>query len=920
MNHLLPLPDEPMLHATVVEWIDVAMAVHSSQPALVFGSRSLTYGELDCQSNQIAHYLLHAGVQPGDCVGICLDRSIEMVASLLGILKVGAAYVPLDPAYPAERLAMMQEDAGLRCILSHRSHAEMFDDENGTVFVWEDLEKCLPGEPADPVGIEIDPETVAYVIFTSGSTGRPKGIAMPHRALANLIEWQLERTTFKPSARVLQYSSISFDVSFQEIATTLASGGVLHLITNDDRKDPRKLLDYLVGQRLERLFLPYVAMRSMIEAAHMIGIYPRSLKEVITAGEQLRVDDTVRTFFRKVEGSSLDNQYGPSETHVITAYLLEGDPSRWPDLPSIGTPLKNCGTCILDECMQPVADGETGELYLAGRNLAHGYIGRDDLTKQAFHLNPFEVPERPILYKTGDLASYAPDGSILFHGRRDHQVKILGHRIEPGEINNAASQLAGISQCLTHAFVGSDGAQQLAAYYTVQDGASVSFAELRCHLDAKLPDYMVPAFLIQIERIPYAPSGKVDLKSLPKPSIENSQYAGEEVRYESATEEGLAEIWSELLGLDGIPRVADFFELGGDSLRAVTLFLKIQQHFGMDLSLSTLTHASTIAELARLIDGESDIPDLSAFRSLKMIQQGESGIPPLFLVHGGQGNVLVYHDFVHMMDRRQPVYAFQWPGWDGRPGSANIRQMAKEYCNELVRFLPEGPVRLGGYCIGGMIAIELVRELETMGREVIYPLMVWDSPNLESRHYRRDEPWDSARNIELFNKMKADLEAIRLDTGDHYQLPESDYTPPVGNAAKIRAIPGLIRLLRWGKEMKREWKLLPLRWKILKIHLAGQSIPMEWRAEHCLRSMVKAVRRHRSSRLKGDMLYFRSDCVVGRYFGLPGWWEDPFLGFADLCDGNFEAHAIGGSHTDVLDIPEMGEIIQRTLETPVRQP
>lgn len=910
MRHLLPFNAMPARHDLATQWLACGTGETPEAPALKCRGATLSHMELECFSNRVAHYLIASGIEPGDRVGLCLDRSIELIVALVGILKAGAAYVPLDPAYPAERLAMMVEDAGLHRLLTHSIHARLFAD----AWVWEDIAADVEKAAKGAVKVEINPESAAYIIFTSGSTGRPKGIEMPHRALANLIEWQLERRTFKPAARVLQYSSISFDVSFQEIATTIASGGTLFLISNDDRKDPRILLRHLIDQRIERLFLPYVALRSIIEAAHAADCYPTGLKETITAGEQLRVDGAVRDFFRRIGGATLDNQYGPSETHVITAQLLEGDPADWPELPSIGTPIKNCGTYILDDNMQPVADGGEGELYLAGRNLAHGYIGREDLTQQVFLPSPFDLPERPVLYKSGDFAKYNTDGSIEFLGRRDHQVKILGHRIEPGEINNTASQLPNIGQCLTHSFRGSDGGLQLVVYYTVREGTAVSFSTLRSHLDARLPDYMVPAFLIQLDEIPYTPSGKVDLKALPKPSIENSRYAGEEVRYESETEKEISSIWSELLGIDDIPRVADFFELGGDSLRAVTLFLKIQQHFGQNLPLATLAHASTIADIAKVIDGGSDAPDLSAYRSLTMIQQGEEDVVPLFLVHGGQGNVLVFNRFARMLDSRQPVYAFQWSGWDGHRGEAEIKKMAHAYKEELLRFHPEGPIRLGGYCIGGLIAIELVHLLEQAGKEIAYPLVVWDSPNLESIHYRKDEPWDSTNTIESFNKMKAQLEVIRIETSaDPDRVPKSNYKPSRGKAALIRKMPGLMQVLRAGKEFKQYLKTLPVRITIIATLLGGKRLPMELRSGYCLVTMVRAVKRHRSTKFNGNMLYFRSDCVVGRFFGLTGWWDDPFLGFAELCNGEFEAHAIGGGHTDVLDIPEMGEIVNRVF-------
>ncbi|MCK4563775.1 MAG: AMP-binding protein, partial [Verrucomicrobia bacterium] len=745
-----------------------------------------------------------------------------------------------------------------------------------------------------------------YIIFTSGSTGRPKGIAMPHRALSNLIEWQMERQSFKPGARVLQYTSISFDVSFQEIVTTLASGGTLFLIDNDDRKDPRILLRHLIDQQIERLFLPYVAMRSIIEAAHAVGLYPDSLKETITAGEQLRIDDAVRSFFSKIPEATLDNQYGPAETHVITAHLLEGDPSVWPELPPIGTSLKNTDAYILDADMQPVEVGETGELFLAGRNLAHGYFKREDLTSEVFIPNPFDLPGRETLYKTGDLASCNPDGSINFLGRRDHQIKIRGHRIEPGEINNAVSGFQGIGHCLTHAVGASGSVQQLASYYTAEAGQSISGEELRRHLAQKLPAYMVPAFLIELAEIPYTPSGKVDLKALPKPSIESSRYAEEEYRYETETETVLAKVWSELLGLGDIPRTADFFELGGDSLRAVTLFLKIQQKFGKDLPLASLAQAPTVAQLARLIEEKSAGPGFGSYRSLQMLQRGDDGVAPLFLIHGGAGNVLIFNAFARNLDPQQPVYAFQWAGWDGMRGERSIPEMARAYKKELLRFRPSGPYRIGGNCIGGLIAIELANLLRRDGMQVEEPLIVWDAPNHRSQRHRAREPWGRADAMAAFERMKEDLVRRAIASADR-NIEASPAERTTGLVGFLKNIPGIHPLVLWSKALS---KTVPIRLALWR----GRPVPMDLRPTFCLRTMVAAVKHYESPGYDGNMLYIRSYCVFGREgLGLQGWWDDPFLGFGELCRGRFEGHVVGGGHNEVLSIPEVGEIVKEVF-------
>jgi amino acid adenylation domain-containing protein len=907
--------DTQPVPALVTQWLTFGMEQAADQSALVFGSRVVSHRELDGFSNNIAHYLVRRGVKRGDRVGICLDRSIEMVAAIIGILKAGAAYVPLDPAYPTGRLSMMQEDARLRLLFVHAAHAERFPQAGETLTVWEMEETKVLREPAESLDIDIDPEDVAYVIFTSGSTGRPKGIAMPHRALANLIEWELERKTFKPAARVLQYSSISFDASFEEIGTTLASGGVLYLVSDSDRKDPRVLLRTLVDQRIERLFLPYVAMRSMIEAAHVVGTYPIDLKEIITAGEQLRVDDGVRDFFKRIEGSSLDNQYGPSETHVITAHLLEGDPVNWPDLPPIGLTLKNNETYILDEDMQPVGPGDSGELYLAGRNLAHGYIHRKDLTQKVFLHNPFGGDKWPVFYKSGDLASYNEDGSINFLGRRDHQIKIRGYRIEPGEINNTASGFPDIEHCLTHAFSGADHVLKLITYYTVSEGGVVERDGLHRHLLEKLPEYMVPAFLVEIDGIPYTPSGKVDLKALPKPSLKYSRYAGEEISYETETEARLGRIWGELLELGDVPRNADFFELGGDSLRAVTLLLNIRQTFGVDLPVESLATASTVAELARLVDSGGDAGDFDKYRSLKMLQRGQAGHMPLFLIHDGAGSALMFANFANSLGEQQPVYAFQWSGWDGRKGDRTLPQMAQRYKEELMDFYPDGAVMLFGFCAGGMIALELAGLLEQEGREIAWPVLVWDTPNLRSPAYCKQEPWDDAESAAAYGRMLEEFRQLKRETMPHLPpVPAPNFSLPSGMIGRLRLSTAGKWFMRTVRKVRKYSRTMSERLKFNWMLARGKKIPMEFRKQYCRNTVAPAYRRYKPTTYSGDVLYLRSGRTLGRNFELSGWWSDPLLGFRELCKGNFKAIVVGGAENGVsFDVPEMSDAVKEQL-------
>lgn len=897
---------------TVTEWLNQGFEYYETSVALHFGDENLNYGELHKRSNTIANYLISQGISKGDRVGICLDRSPEMIASIIGILKSGAAYVPLDPNYPVDRLQMMREDASLSLLIAHKKFSDQFGINLDQVVFWEEIEQELDKYPDSSPSVDIVGEDVAYVIFTSGSTGRPKGIEMPHRALSNLIGWQLGRKYFKREAKVLQYSSISFDVSFQEIATTIASGGTLFLINDDERRDPRILLKILVDLEIERLFIPFVALRSLIEVVIRTKKIPGSLKEVITAGEQLRIDAGLRQFFTKLPDSVLENQYGPSETHVVSAYLLDYKPSTWPDLPPVGKPIKNTSIYILDESLEPVKEGETGELYLAGRNLAHGYIGRKELTENVFIKNPLNIPDQPILYKTGDLGFYNKDGDIEFLGRVDHQIKIRGYRVEPGEINIAGAKYPGIVQCITHAVHDEGSHLKLAMYYVSQKPGEINKEGFKAYLDELLPDYMRPAYVMEIDNIPYTPSGKVDFKSLPKPDKQTSVSEGK-VTYESDTEARLAKIWRDLLGFRSISRSSDFFDLGGDSLNAVTLFMKIEEQFDKYLPLSTLTQASTIEDLSKVIDGSKRDMDFGRFRSLQVIQFGNPAKVPLFLVHGGAGNVLMFKDLAKGLPEDQPVYAFQWSGWDGYKGEDDILEMARFYKKELRKAFPAGPYRLGGHCIGGIVAIEIAKLLKEEGAEILDPILVSDAPNLYSQFYHADEPESVKTDKVAFKRMVSNLEAkvpesSKEKTSQRKKAPKNDYSS--------RRYPKLAKYFFFyvalGKiffKMKDKIQLL----RILILSKLSLKIPVHDRPRYSSTSQKAAIKKHKETRYDGDILYLKSEVVHGRKMGLQGWWDDIFFGFREICSGHFDAHVIGGEHNDVLKKSSAHQIIRRKM-------
>src|SRR5215212_2362064 len=399
--------------------------------AVVEGERSWSYRELNERANQIAGQLQQAGVRAEERVGICVERSLEMTAGMLGVLKAGGAYVPLDPAYPRERLALMVRDAEARVVLTQSALRGSLPGEVERVLCLDEVEGS-EGE-YEPSGVNAD--NLAYVIYTSGSTGVPKGVAMSHGAVANLILWQIEEAELGEGAKTAQFHSFSFDVSCQEMFSTWCSGGTLVLITEDDRKDVNQLLRTLFDTGVARLFLPPVALQQLAEAP-VDRPLPKSLKHVIAAGEQLQITDPLIGLFRRLENCALHNQYGPTESHIVTEFPLPLSPDEWKKAPPIGRPIANTQMHLLDEQLQQVPIGVPGQLYIGGVAVARGYLNRPQLTADRFMPDPLSDQPGERVYRTGDLARYLPDGNIEFLGRVDNQVKVRGFRIEPGEIES----------------------------------------------------------------------------------------------------------------------------------------------------------------------------------------------------------------------------------------------------------------------------------------------------------------------------------------------------------------------------------------------------------------------------------------------------------------------------------------------------
>ncbi|MEH2216963.1 MAG: amino acid adenylation domain-containing protein [Nostoc sp.] len=570
--------------------------------AAIFAEQQITYHDLNARANQLARYLQTLGVQSDVLVGICVERSLETIVALLAILKAGGAYVPLDTAYPQQRLSLMLTDSQVTVLLTQQCLLEQLPEHQATIVCLDRDWGDIATQAQDNLDINIHPDNLAYVIYTSGSTGKPKGVAMPHRPLVNLISWQSQTSTVGFGSKTLQYTPISFDVSFQEIFATLTIGGTLVLISESMRREPTHLLQFLNQVGIERLFLPYVALQQLAEIARIEGIVPWSLREVITAGEQLRITDAIAHLFHQLPNCTLHNHYGPSETHVVTAFTLANSPINWSVLPPIGRPIANSQIYLLDSQLQPVPVGVPGELYIGGIGIARGYLNRFDLTDARFIPNPFNNSK---LYKTGDLARYLPDGNIEYLSRIDHQVKIRGFRIELGEIEALLAQHPSVKTSVLIDREDVPGQKHLVAYVVQNqqyENDSQLTLELRHFLKQKLPEYMIPTAFVWLEKLPLTPSGKLDRRALPAPDRSRPILEVALITPRTITEQKMVGIWIKILGIDRVGIQDNFFELGGNSLLAAQLMIYVRETFQVQMPVRCIFEQQTIEGLCQIVE------------------------------------------------------------------------------------------------------------------------------------------------------------------------------------------------------------------------------------------------------------------------------------------------------------------------------
>ena len=732
INHLSLLPTEELAqlkqwNATEAEYpqhlclhqlFEQQVERNPNAIAVISEGRSLTYSELNAQANQLAHRLLALGVQPDDRVAICVERSLEMVVGLLGILKAGAGYVPLDPAYPDERLAYMLADSEPVVLLTQKALAERLGRmviDNVPSLMLDELEASsvadATGNADNPILPALTPSHLAYVIYTSGSTGQPKGVMVEHRSVLNLLGVTSPWFELKSHDVYALFPSFAFDASVRVIWGTLLHGAQLMIVPYSTILSPQACYQLICDAGVTVFTTTTGVLRQLIEIQRT-SPHQHRIRQVILGGDV--IDPLLlESWYGQPENAhtQIINEYGPTEATVYATFYRTKIADQTADCVPIGRPIGNTQIHILDKVQQAVPIGAVGEIYIGGAGVARGYLNRPELTAARFLSDPFSQQPGARIYKTGDLGRYLPDGNIEFLGRNDDQVKIRGFRIELKEIELALKTHPLVREAVVLAKADQQGELRLIAYLIFK-GEAASAKELRNHLAKRLPEYMLPAAYVELEQWPLTTNGKLDRRALPEPMQEKQVSSASRTPHEHL----LCELFAEVLDIPHIGIDNNFFELGGNSLSAMRMINKINSAFGLHLSIHSIFEAPNVRELApRLIE---DNCAGSAFETILPLRK-RGKLPPLFCIHPVYGLSWCYSGLIHSLHRQRPLYGIQARGFlEPKATVQDMAGLARDYVRAMRMVQPEGPYLLLGWSFGGLVAHEMACQLQAADAEV----------------------------------------------------------------------------------------------------------------------------------------------------------------------------------------------------------
>ena len=731
---LLPDPTHPLAdtwHGSVFEALTRQAYQMADKPAVTDPYEQMSYGQLEKQSNQLAHFLRQQGIQKGDVVAIYGHRSARLVWAWMAILKAGAAFVNLDPAYPVSRLAHYLETANAVGLIQIPAAGALPTElitfgQQSKLLVALDNHTQFEDYLSTPPTVDIGTNDLAYVAFTSGSTGQPKGVYGRHGSLSHFLPWQMEKFSLTSEDRFSMLSGISHDPLQRDIFTAIWAGGTLCIPDPDKIGLPQYLSTWMDLQQISFAHMTPPMCQILTEST-LQGTLLNHLRYVFFVGDKLTRQDVAQLQAIAPKVTAI-NSYGATETQRAVGYYLIPPADDEPELERskavfpLGQGMPDVQLLVLNGEQQLAGMGESGEIYVRSPHLSGGYLANKQLSAERFILNPFTHNPADRMYRTGDLGRYRPDGLVEFAGRADRQFKIRGFRVEPGEIEFTITKHPGVSDAIVVAQKGkTEWSNSLAAYVTT-DQTSISADQLKLFVSQTLPDHMVPTSFTLLETIPLTPNGKIDYAQLPAPSLKQPEPVDAPAETLSDTETVLKSIWQELLDLDSIGLHQSFFELGGHSLLAIRLFNRIHETFEKQIPLTALFQAPSIRQLATLIDLHSAElavnPQLE--KNLIQIKPGrKTDLPPLFFVHGFGGGVLGYGELARLLGDDQVVYGLQAHGHDGLDQPDHeLPKMATRYVELIKTVQPNGPYLLGGYCYGGVVAYEIARQLAEQNEEV----------------------------------------------------------------------------------------------------------------------------------------------------------------------------------------------------------
>lgn len=702
------------------ELIHEKALLYPDKIVLRFRDHVITYNKLNNSANQFARLLADYGIRKGAIVGLAVDRSPEMVYCLLAIVKAGATYLPLDPEYPQARIEFMLQDAGASHLVTSEKYTGKFQSSAREILM-EDLLRQSCQYNVTPPDVEIKMNDVVYILYTSGSTGQPKGVQITQLGLVNFLIGMLKAPGLSSHDKVLALTTISFDISGLELYLPLIAGAEIILTDVQTSRDTRQLMEIVRQQGVTVMQATPATWRMMLESAWE-GRLP--LKALI-GGEALSKKLAER-LLEKCD--SLWNMYGPTETTVwATLKKINLDD----EVITVGRPIENMFAYILDSQLRPVPDGTVGEIFIGGAGVGEGYLNRPELNKERFISNPFSDVPGTLMYKTGDLGRIVNDGEIQCLGRMDHQVKIRGYRIELGEVEHTLGKQKGIKDVVV---LPKD--ERLVAYIVQEDGASINFAEWQQILRKTLPEYMVPSNFVLLPRFPLSPNGKVDRNALDAMGMEIEKANRVYVPPRTEQEKLIAGIWGDYLYVDKVGIKDDFFELGGTSIVAMQIMARIERETGKRLPLASLFTANTVEKLAV----EMELDDQSISWDLLVPVKPTGNKPPIFIVNGLDMNVLLFNNIARNMDPDQPVYGFQPRGLNGIDEPfETLEDMAAEYIAALLEKDFTDGYALAGYSYGGVVAFEMSRQLQAMGKKVKM-LAMFDTYAYNKGHFETGLP------------------------------------------------------------------------------------------------------------------------------------------------------------------------------------